>query len=106
MRTYRCPECRTRRKDFDLFMRHIHESGHALCNCGHVSYGGTGFPHRPGSPCCIHNPLSALWIAMRQGEGPEVLQEVAAWLVKTQPETASKVRALCAAWGVIDSHVN
>lgn len=43
---------------------------------------------------------------MRQGEGPEVLQEVAAWLVETQPETASKVRALCAAWGVIDSHVN
>lgn len=28
---WRCPECRTRRKDFDLFMRHIHESGHALC---------------------------------------------------------------------------
>lgn len=43
---------------------------------------------------------------MRQGEGLEVLQEVAAWLVKTQPETAGKVRALCAAWGVIDSHVN
>lgn len=106
MRTYRCPECRTRRSTLALLKAHMVASGHRLCNCGHVSYGGTGFPHRPGSPCCIRNPLSAMWIAMRQGEWPEVLRDVAVYIVADAPELAGKVRALCAAWGVIDSHVN
>lgn len=101
MRVWRCPECRTRRSTIPLLSAHLMASGHTLCNCG-----GYHYAHRPGSPCSIRNPLSALWIAMRQGEGPEVLQEVAAWLEETQPETTDKVRALCAAWGVIDNYVN
>lgn len=47
--TYRCPICRTRRKDFLLYSRHLEESGHGvdkLCRCNAHKY-----PHRAGSAC-------------------------------------------------------
>jgi AMMECR1 domain-containing protein len=61
-RKFRCPECRTRRKDWGLFTQHLQDSGHALCGCG-----GYHFKHRPGSPFCERNPMSALLLAMRAG---------------------------------------
>lgn len=103
---YRCPECRTRRTDFAFLKAHVRATGHKVCTCGHVSYGGTGFPHRPGSPYCIHNPMSAMWIAMKQGENAEVLRDIAIYIVADAPELAGKVRELCKRWGVIDNHVN
>lgn len=56
----RCPECRTRRKSFDLFTKHLRETGHKVCDCG-------GYPwvHRPGSPYCVRNPMSAVLLAIR-----------------------------------------
>ena len=57
----RCPECRTRRKSFDLFTRHLRETGHRVCWCG-----GYSFAHRPGSPYCEQNAMSAVRIAARQ----------------------------------------
>ena len=57
----RCPECRTRRKSCDLFTRHLRETGHRVCWCG-----GYSFAHRPGSPYCEQNAMSAVRIAARQ----------------------------------------
>lgn len=70
---YRCPQCRTRRKDFKLFTQHLKESGHKLCNCG-----GYHYAHRPGSPLCVQNPMSEVLEAKRRGEGMDVLLEIAA----------------------------
>lgn len=60
--TLRCPDCRTRRKSFDLFTRHLRESGHRACTCG-----GYHYKHRPGSPCCEKNPMADVEIAKRHG---------------------------------------
>lgn len=103
--TPRCPGCRTRRSTPQSLLRHLKATGHRACNCGHVSYGGTAFPHRPGSTFCIHNPLSALWVAMRQCEPPEVLRDVAHYIVADAPELRERVTRLCAAWA-IDINVN
>ena len=49
--TYRCPICRTRRKDHGLFTRHLEQSGHGadqLCRCLAYTY-----PHRKGTGLCI-----------------------------------------------------
>lgn len=84
MRAWRCPECRTRRQDFDLFMRHIHESGHCLCNCG-----GYHYAHRPGSPFCKRNPFSDVLDASRRGESAEVCMDIAADIAFATPGRVS-----------------
>lgn len=82
----RCPECRTRRKSFDLFTKHLRETGHRVCNCG-----GYWYPHRPGSPYCEQNAMSAVRIAARQeGITADELLEIAvdcAWEKAGRPFT-------------------
>lgn len=49
--TYRCPICRTRRKDLALFTAHLADSGHGkdkLCRCTAMRY-----PHRPLTHQCL-----------------------------------------------------
>lgn len=77
---FRCPECRTRRKDYDLFTRHLRESGHRVCVCG-----GYHYAHRPGSPLCHKNPESVLLEALARGEPEEVLQQIREHLALKQP---------------------
>lgn len=82
----RCPDCRTRRKSFDLFTRHLRETGHRVCWCG-----GYSFAHRPGSPYCEQNAMGAVRIAARQ-EGITLaeLQEIevdCAWEKAGRPFT-------------------
>lgn len=79
--TYRCPDCRTRRKSFDLFTRHLRESGHRACNCGGYEWG----PHRPGSPCCDQHPAAAVHRAARQGATYEECWEIQMALVTETP---------------------
>ena len=76
----RCPECRTRRKDYRLFTQHIRESGHAVCTCG-----GYHHVHRPGSPFCEHNPYSPVLLAKRYGADDEELIEIAIDVALTRP---------------------
>jgi len=85
----RCPQCRTRRKDYALFLRHVAETKHAVCNCG-----GYHYPHRPASPYCEGNPLSALLLAERHGAEPEDLRRCAQHLIAEHPTHADKVRDL------------
>lgn len=92
---FRCPECRTRRKDWGLFTQHLNASGHRVCTCG-----GYHYPHRKGWGCCHHNPLGAMHAASRQGEGPEVLLKIAASIVSDAPDLAGKVNELCASWNL------
>lgn len=87
---FRCPACRTRRKDHGLFTKHIRESGHKLCRCG-----GYHYSHRPGSPCCEANPLSIMYLAARSGEPDESLIRLARSLAAEKPELAPKVGDLC-----------
>lgn len=68
---FRCPQCRTRRKDYGLFTQHLRASGHGLCNCG-----GYHFAHRPGSPLCEQNPRSVWNDAIRQGASLDDLIEI------------------------------
>jgi hypothetical protein len=47
---FRCPICRTRRKDQSLLLQHLEQSGHEkdqLCRCSAYKY-----PHRAGSALC------------------------------------------------------
>lgn len=68
----RCPACRSRRTTFTSLLKHIEESGHKLCGCG-----GYPYAHRPGSPCCVQNPMSAVRVAAKQpGITDEELQEI------------------------------
>lgn len=89
----RCPECRTRRKDFGLFTQHLKTSGHKLCRCG-----GYHYSHRKGSPYCYENPLAVMHHASRRGEDDEVLLMIAASIVNDTPELADKVKELCVSW--------
>lgn len=41
-------------------VEHCRDSGHKLCDCG-----GYHYKHRPGSPLCRQNPMSAVHAAMR-----------------------------------------
>jgi len=68
---YRCPECRTPRKSYELFVKHCLACPRKTCTCG-----GYHYAHRPGSPCCEHNPMSVLHSAARAGEPPEVLDDI------------------------------
>ena len=69
---FRCPDCRTRRRDFGLFTQHIKATGHALCRCG-----GYHYSHRPGSPFCFANTAADVNHASRAGEPPDVLADIA-----------------------------
>lgn len=69
--TFRCPACRTTRKDYTLFLRHVRTSGHRVCTCG-----GYHHVHRPGSPCCEQNPMSAYHDAVRRGATSDELEDV------------------------------
>lgn len=73
---YRCPECRTRRKDHGLFTQHLRETGHRLCDCG--GGGNYHYAHRPGSPFCVSNPMRDVLLAQQFGAGitDEELQEI------------------------------
>lgn len=68
---FRCPECRTRRRDYGLFTQHLRESGHRLCRCG-----GYHFEHRPGSPFCERNPTGAARLAIRYGATDDEVNEI------------------------------
>lgn len=69
--TYRCPECRTRRKSWGLLTQHIKDSGHGLCHCGGYHYG-----HRPFSPYCERNPQSGALLARRYGASDDEVLEI------------------------------
>ena len=69
---FRCPECRTRRRSHGLFTQPLRETGHRLCRCG-----GYHFEHRPGSPYCERNPMSAALLASRSGASDEEVFEIA-----------------------------
>lgn len=69
---FRCPHCRTRRKDPLLMLEHMRSSGHRSCTCG-----GYHYAHRPGSRCCVVHPEGELHLASRRGEPLEVLREIA-----------------------------
>lgn len=97
---WRCPECRTRRHSRALFTRHIQATGHKLCQCGHVAYGGAAFPHRPGSPFCAYNPLSALRLADRDGADEDDLIRCALYIISETPALAPKVQALLQHWRI------
>lgn len=68
---FRCPACRTRRKDWGLFSAHLQESGHRLCKCG-----GYHYAHRPGSTYCERNPMCDLHRASRAGADAETLAAI------------------------------
>lgn len=85
--TWRCPDCRTRRKDYVLFSQHLRDSGHKVCGCG-----GYPYSHRPGSPLCVSNPMSDVLLAQQFGAGitDEELQEIevdCAWHKPGRPFT-------------------
>lgn len=82
---FRCPDCRTRRRDHGLFTQHLRESGHRLCQCGHVAYTGTAFPHRRGTRYCMHHPLAGLDMAARYGATDDELEEIAIDIAFTTP---------------------
>lgn len=84
---FRCPSCRTRRRDYGLFTQHLRKTGHALCRCG-----GYHYEHRPGSPYCVSNPMGDVLIAARQGASDEVLDDIVACCAWTKP---GKVGASC-----------
>lgn len=98
--TFRCPDCRTRRRDFGLFTAHLRTTGHKLCQCGHVAYGGDAFPHRRGSPFCAYNPLSALLLADRDGADADALRRCARYIVGESPDLVPRVKALLKDWNI------
>jgi hypothetical protein len=81
---FRCPECRTRRRDYGLFTQHLKTTGHALCHCG-----GYHYAHRPGSPYCEGNPMSDVLLASRYGTPDSELADIAAWCAFTKPGKVS-----------------
>ena len=84
--TFRCPACRTRRKDYGLFTRHLRESGHAVCGCG-----GYPWPHRPHSPYCHQNPQSGALAAWRDGASADEVLEISVELAWEKPGRVLKV---------------
>lgn len=88
---YRCPECRTRRTDFVKLLEHVQTSKHKLCGCG-----GYRYVHRPGSPFCESNPLSALLMADRYGATDDDLQRIRDYLTIEHPHLAAKIVHLLA----------
>ena len=67
---FRCPACRT---SFVALVEHCRVHGHTVCGCG-----GYHYAHRPGSPYCEQNAMSAVRIAARQeGITADELLEIA-----------------------------
>lgn len=91
----RCPDCRTRRTTRGLFTRHVQQTGHRPCWCS-----GYHYAHRPGSPLCEYNPLSALRLADRDGADEGDLIRCAQYLIGEAPELAPKVQALLKDWNI------
>lgn len=91
----RCPDCRTRRTTRGLFTRHVQATGHKLCRCG-----GYHYAHRPGSPLCAYNPLSALRLADRDGADEDDLIRCALYIISETPTLAPKVQALLEDWKI------
>lgn len=91
----RCPECRTRRHSRTLFTRHVQATGHKLCWCS-----GYHYVHRPGSPFCAYNPLSALRLADRDGANEDDLIRCALYIISETPALAPKVQALLQHWRI------
>ena len=92
---FRCPDCRTRRKDYGLFTRHIQATGHRLCRCG-----GYHYEHRTGSPFCEVNPLSPIRMADRYGATEDDIRRAARHIIDETPSAAAKVRDLLNTWGI------
>lgn len=90
---FRCPQCRTRRRDYGLFTQHLRQTGHRRCNCG-----GYHYSHRPGSPFCESNPLGALRLADRYGADDADLIRCARSICEEVPNAAAKVRELLSTW--------
>lgn len=89
---FRCPECRTRRRDYGLFTQHLRETGHKACICG-----GYHYKHRPGSPFCVANPMSAALLASRYGASDSEVAEIALELSlapAAKPPSAKPRRAM------------
>jgi len=84
---FRCPECRTRRRNHGLFTQHLRESGHKACICG-----GYHYKHRPGSPYCVQNPMSAALLASRYGASDDEVAEIALDLALSPSPAAAKPR--------------
>ena len=79
----RCAVCRTRRSTWALMAAHQQQHDHrGPCQCG-----GYAWPHRPGSPCCDHNPLAALHRAQREGACDDDLAELY-WHLPGRPSEA------------------
>lgn len=52
--------------------QHQRASGHeAPCECG-----GYHYPHRPGSSCCVLNPMAAVAHAVRAGASAEDVMDL------------------------------
>lgn len=82
---FRCPDCRTRRVSYALFTRHLQTSGHRLCNCS-----GYHYAHRPRSPFCHLNPMSAVNLASRSGTPDHELADIAAAVAFHEPGRVSR----------------
>jgi len=95
---YRCPECRTRRKDYGLFTKHIRDTGHGLCQCG-----GYHYSHRKGSPFCEANPLSPIRMADRYGATETDLVRCAQHIIATTPSAEAQVRELLKTWSIYET---
>ncbi len=76
-------------------LAHVQASGHSLCGCGAYHY-----PHRPGSGCCVLNPLGALHDAARRHASEDDLCSLAAATITDHPETAEKVASLFDHWRI------
>jgi len=68
---FRCPECRTRRTDYGLFLQHLKLTGHRVCNCG-----GYHYPHRADSPYCHKNALAPYRHAARESTDKLMLLDI------------------------------
>jgi hypothetical protein len=81
----RCPDCRTRRVSFTKMLEHVRSTGHRLCRCG-----GYHYEHRPGSRCCVVNPMSAVHIMQRYTDDEDLLAEIAIECALDNPGRVSK----------------
>ncbi len=82
---FRCPDCRTRRKDYGLFTQHLQQSGHKLCGCG-----GMHYKHRPGTKFCESHPDYELHMMARYGATDEDLLDFLVERALEQPGITAK----------------
>lgn len=94
----RCPECRNRFASYKSLQTHLKRTGHKLCGCG-----GYHYKHRAGSPYCEQNTLSAMYLADREGAGPEDLRKIAEYIRETTPSAGAKASELLRQWGMLET---